>query len=83
MALQKNCTTTQLAIAWVLAQGEDIVPLVGMSRRARLGENLKAQDVTLTKEELGELDRTFALGAITGERYPNLCCAGASAECVS
>jgi aryl-alcohol dehydrogenase-like predicted oxidoreductase len=70
MALQKNCTTTQLAIAWVLAQGEDIVPLVGMSRRARLGENLKALDVTLTKEELGELDRTFALGAITGERYP-------------
>jgi aryl-alcohol dehydrogenase-like predicted oxidoreductase len=59
-----------LAIAWVLAQGEDIVPLVGMSRRACLGENLKALDVTLTKEELSELDRTFALGAITGERYP-------------
>jgi aryl-alcohol dehydrogenase-like predicted oxidoreductase len=70
MALQKNYSTTQLAIAWVLAQGEDIVPLVGMSRRACLGENLKALDVTLTKEELSELDRTFALGAITGERYP-------------
>lgn len=70
MALQKSCTTTQLAIAWVLAQGEDIVPLVGMSRRARLAENLKALDVTLTKEELDNLDRTFALGAITGDRYP-------------
>jgi aryl-alcohol dehydrogenase-like predicted oxidoreductase len=64
MARQKNCTTTQLAIAWVLSQGEDIVPLVGMSHRARLTENLKAFDVTLTKEDLNDLDQTFALGAI-------------------
>ncbi|SOE98958.1 Predicted oxidoreductase [Burkholderia sp. OK233] len=70
MARQKNCTTTQLAIAWVLSKGGDIVPLVGMSRRARLAENLKAFDVTLTKEDLNDLDRTFALGAITGDRYP-------------
>ena len=70
MARQKNCTTAQLAIAWVLAQGEDIVPLVGMSRRSRLPENLKALDVGLTKEELNDLDRAFPLGAITGERYP-------------
>jgi aryl-alcohol dehydrogenase-like predicted oxidoreductase len=46
------------------------VSLVGMSRRARLAENLKAFDVTLTKEELDDLDRTFALGALTGDRYP-------------
>jgi len=70
MAREKNCTTTQLAIAWVLSRGEDIVPLVGMSRRARLVENLKAFDVTLTKEDLDDLDRSFALGAITGDRYP-------------
>ncbi|WP_031358222.1 aldo/keto reductase [Caballeronia sordidicola] len=70
MAHRKNCTTTQLAIAWVLSRGEDIVPLVGMSRRARLAENLKAFDVTLSKEDLDDLDRTFALGAITGDRYP-------------
>jgi aryl-alcohol dehydrogenase-like predicted oxidoreductase len=70
MAREKNCTTTQLAIAWVLSRGEDIVPLVGMSRRASLVENLKAFDVTLTKEDLDELDESFALGAITGDRYP-------------
>lgn len=58
---------TQLAIAWVLSRGEDVVPLVGMSRRARLTENLKAFDVTLGEEDL---DRSFALGAITGDRYP-------------
>jgi aryl-alcohol dehydrogenase-like predicted oxidoreductase len=70
MAREKNCTTTQLAIAWVLSRGEDIVPLVGMSRRPRLVENLKAFDVTLTKEDLDDLDGSFALGAITGDRYP-------------
>lgn len=70
MAREKNCTTAQLAIAWVLAQGGDIVPLVGMSHRARLAENLEAFDVTLTDEELNDLDQTFALGAITGDRYP-------------
>jgi aryl-alcohol dehydrogenase-like predicted oxidoreductase len=70
MARAKNSTTTQLAIAWVLSRGKDIVPLVGMSRPARVAENLKALDVTLTKEDLVELDRIFALGAITGDRYP-------------
>lgn len=70
MALQKNCTTAQLAIAWVLAKGEDIVPLVGMSRRASLVENLQAFAVTLTKDDLDDLDRTFEVGAITGDRYP-------------
>jgi aryl-alcohol dehydrogenase-like predicted oxidoreductase len=70
MARERNCTTTQLAIAWVLSRGEDIVPLVGMSRRGSLVENLKAFDVTLTKEDLDDLDESFALGAITGDRYP-------------
>ncbi len=70
MARKRNCTTTQLAIAWVLSRGEDIVPLVGMSRRARLMENLKAFDVMLTKKDLDDLDGSFALGAITGDRYP-------------
>ncbi len=70
MAREKNCRTPQLAIAWVLSRGKDIVPLVGMSRRARLAENLKAFDVALTKEDLDDLDGSFALGAITGDRYP-------------
>jgi hypothetical protein len=55
MVREKNCTTAQLAIAWVLAQGEDIVPLVGMSHRARSAENLQAFDVTLTKEDINDL----------------------------
>lgn len=70
MARAKNCTTSQLAIAWVLSRGKDIVPLVGMSRRSSLVENLKALDVTLTKEDLEDLDTTFASGAISGDRYP-------------
>ena len=70
IAHEKNCTTTQLAIAWVVSRGEDIVPLVGMSRPERVAENLRAFDVTLTKEDLDDLDRTFALEAIKGDRYP-------------
>jgi aryl-alcohol dehydrogenase-like predicted oxidoreductase len=70
MAREKNCTAAQLAIAWVLSRGEDVVPLVGMSQRARVVDNLKAFDVTLNKENLADLDQTFALGAIAGDRYP-------------
>ena len=67
IAHEKNCTTTQLAIAWVVSGGEDVVPLVGMSRPERVAENLRAFDVTLAKEDLDDLDRTFALGAIKGD----------------
>jgi aryl-alcohol dehydrogenase-like predicted oxidoreductase len=56
--------------AWVLSRGEDIVPLVGMSQPARVADNLRAFDVTLGKQDLADLDQTFALGAITGDRYP-------------
>lgn len=70
MARERNCTTAQLAISWVLSRGEDIVALVGMSRPARVGENLAALDVRLTPQDLAELDQAFALGAITGDRYP-------------
>jgi aryl-alcohol dehydrogenase-like predicted oxidoreductase len=70
MAREKNCTAAQLAIAWVLSRGEDVVPLVGMSQRARVADNLKAFEVTLSKEDLADLDQTFALGAIAGDRYP-------------
>jgi aryl-alcohol dehydrogenase-like predicted oxidoreductase len=56
--------------AWVLSKGEDVVPLVGMSQPARVADNPRAFDVTLGKEDLADLDQTFALGAITGDRYP-------------
>ncbi|WP_437877273.1 aldo/keto reductase [Sorangium sp. So ce513] len=71
MAARKRCTPAQLAIAWLLARGDnDIVPLVGISRRARLDENLPALDVRVSPDELAQLDAAFAPGAIVGDRYP-------------
>jgi pyridoxine 4-dehydrogenase len=69
IAARIGCTTAQLAIAWVLARGEDIVALMGTSKRARLAENLKALDVRLAAQDVAELDALFAPGAIAGERY--------------
>ncbi|MGE4431142.1 MAG: aldo/keto reductase [Sphingobium sp.] len=70
IAERKGATPAQIAVAWVLAQGDDLVPLVGMSNRSRLPENLGALDLDLTPEDLADLDRAFAPGAIAGSRYP-------------
>lgn len=70
MAADKGFTPAQLALAWVLSRDGDIVPLVGISRPARIADNLRAFDVVFTADELAELDRAFAPGAIVGERYP-------------
>jgi aryl-alcohol dehydrogenase-like predicted oxidoreductase len=70
IAARKGCTASQLAIAWVLARGEDVIPIVGTTKRTRLRENLQALDITLTTSDLAELDQAFAPGAIAGERYP-------------
>jgi aryl-alcohol dehydrogenase-like predicted oxidoreductase len=66
----KSVSVAQLAIAWVAAQGEDIVPLVGARRRDRLAEALGALDVTLTPEDLAEIERAMPKGAAAGARYP-------------
>jgi aryl-alcohol dehydrogenase-like predicted oxidoreductase len=58
-----------MALAWVLAQGDDIVPIPGTKRRTYLEENAKAVDVELSKEQLAEMDAIFPFGAATGERY--------------
>jgi aryl-alcohol dehydrogenase-like predicted oxidoreductase len=68
LAQSKHRTPAQLAIAWVLSRGDDIVPLIGMSRRSRLPENLHALDVTLSANELTALDQAFAPCAIAGSR---------------
>jgi aryl-alcohol dehydrogenase-like predicted oxidoreductase len=68
LAASKRWTPAQLAIAWVLSRGDDIVPLVGMSRRSRLPENLGAMDVALNEDDLAALDQAFAPGAIAGTR---------------
>jgi aryl-alcohol dehydrogenase-like predicted oxidoreductase len=70
MVRQKRCTPAQLALAWVLAQGEDIVPIPGTKRRKYLEENLGALNVTLTQEDLRKLDEIAPKGAAAGERYP-------------
>ncbi|WP_066707646.1 aldo/keto reductase [Sphingomonas adhaesiva] len=69
LAREKGCTPSQLALAWVLAQGDDIVPIPGTKRRRYLEENVAALDVTLSREELERLDQAAPKGAAAGERY--------------
>jgi aryl-alcohol dehydrogenase-like predicted oxidoreductase len=69
MAKDKGCTPTQLAIAWVNAQGDYILPLVSMSRRSRLPENIAAMEIAFTPEEINTLNTTFAVGSILGGTY--------------
>ncbi|HVG10178.1 MAG TPA: aldo/keto reductase [Thermoanaerobaculia bacterium] len=70
LAAEKGCTPAQLALAWLLAQGEDIVPIPGTKRVRRLEENVGALDVHLSPEDLGRLEAVFPRGAAAGERYP-------------
>jgi aryl-alcohol dehydrogenase-like predicted oxidoreductase len=70
MAAGIGCTASQLALAWVLAKGEDIVPIPGTKRRRYLDENIAALDVRLTAAQLAALDAAFPPDAAAGERYP-------------
>ncbi|MCS3794690.1 aldo/keto reductase [Niastella sp. OAS944] len=69
MAKEKGYSPTQLAIAWVNAQGEHIMPLVSMSRRSRLPENMSAMEIVFTPEEMNTLNTHFSPGAILGGTY--------------
>ena len=70
MAEEKRCKPSQLALAWVLAQGGDIVPIPGTKRRRYLEENVGALEVELGPDELRRLSEVFPFGAAAGERYP-------------
>lgn len=70
LAARKRCTAAQLALAWVLAQGEDVIPIPGSKRRERLEENAAAADIQLTAEELSEIDALLPPGIAAGTRYP-------------
>ena len=70
LAAEKGCTPSQLALAWVLAQGDGIVPIPGTKRRTYLDENVGALDIRLTGDELQRIDRVIPPGAASGERYP-------------
>jgi aryl-alcohol dehydrogenase-like predicted oxidoreductase len=70
LAERKSVTTAQLALAWVLRQGNDIVPIPGTTRPERIDENVGALDVELTDEELAHLDEIAPIGVASGTRYP-------------
>jgi aryl-alcohol dehydrogenase-like predicted oxidoreductase len=69
MAVKKGCTASQLALAWVMHQGNDILPLFGTTKMNRLRENIEAAEITLNAEESDQLDKTFPEGAFAGTRY--------------
>ena len=70
IAASKGCQPAQLALAWVLAQGDDIVPIPGTKRRKYLEENVKAVDVELTEEDLRRINEIARPEAVAGTRYP-------------
>ena len=70
LADQIGCTPAQIALAWVLAQGDDIVPIPGTKRRRYLQENAAAVGIRLNAEQLARLDMAFPAEAASGQRYP-------------
>jgi aryl-alcohol dehydrogenase-like predicted oxidoreductase len=71
IAREKKCTPAQLGLAWVLAQGDDIVPIPGTKRRKYLQENIGALDVNLTNADLARIEEVAPTHAVAGERYPD------------
>jgi aryl-alcohol dehydrogenase-like predicted oxidoreductase len=72
IAREKGVTPAQLAIAWVMAQGDDIVPIPGSKSRKHLEENVAAADIELTREDLERIDAVVPKGVAAGDRYPNM-----------
>ncbi|HZP17404.1 MAG TPA: aldo/keto reductase, partial [Terriglobales bacterium] len=70
IAKEKGCTPSQLALGWVLAQGDDIIPIPGTKHKKYLEDNTGALDVELTREDLRRLEEVFPHGAAAGPRYP-------------
>jgi aryl-alcohol dehydrogenase-like predicted oxidoreductase len=72
LAAEKDVTPGQLALAWVLAQGDDIAPIPGTTRVGHLEENVAASEIELTDDDLRELESVFPMGAAAGERYADM-----------
>jgi aryl-alcohol dehydrogenase-like predicted oxidoreductase len=72
IADEKGCTPGQLALAWVLAQGDDIVPIPGTKHEQYLRENLGATDIALSQDELARINQAAPKGAAAGQRYPDM-----------
>ncbi len=69
LAVEKGVTPAQMALAWLLAKGDDIVPIPGTRQLSRLSENIAAVNVALSMDEIKFLEKAFAPGSIRGERY--------------
>jgi aryl-alcohol dehydrogenase-like predicted oxidoreductase len=72
IAAEKDVTPGQLALAWVLAQGDDVVPIPGTKRRTYLEENAAASEIELTPEDLARIDEVFPRGSTSGDRYADM-----------
>jgi aryl-alcohol dehydrogenase-like predicted oxidoreductase len=72
LAEEKGCTPAQLALAWVLSRGDDVVPIPGTKRRTYLEQNAAASEITLSEDELERLDEAFPPGAAAGQRYADM-----------
>jgi aryl-alcohol dehydrogenase-like predicted oxidoreductase len=72
IAADKDCTPGQLALAWVMAQGDDVVPIPGTKRRTYLEQNVAAVELRLDAEDLQRLDEAAPVGAAAGDRYPDM-----------
>ncbi len=72
IAREHDCTPGQLALAWVLHQGEDVVPIPGTKRRSYLEENVEATEISLSDEDLSRIDEAAPAGVAAGDRYPDM-----------
>ena len=72
LAAERGCTPAQLALAWVLSRGDDVVPIPGTKRRTYLEQNAAASEVELSEDVLRELDEAFPPGAAAGDRYADM-----------
>ncbi len=72
IAAEKDCTPGQLALAWVMAQGQDIVPIPGTKRRTYLEQNVQASELSLSAEDLAAIDEAAPAGAAAGDRYADM-----------
>ncbi len=70
IATEKNCTPAQLALAWLLHRGEEIIPIPGTKRRDRVTENVRSVDIELSTEDIDRIEEIMPLGAAAGQRYP-------------
>ncbi|HWF74175.1 MAG TPA: aldo/keto reductase [Solirubrobacteraceae bacterium] len=72
LAAEHDCTPGQLALAWVMHQGEDVVPIPGTKRRSYLEQNVEATEIELSEEDLARIDEAAPIGAAAGDRYPDM-----------